>query len=508
MGATTQPEAVSFGRRLTDLAQEDPEQTALIFVAADGTESHFSRQDLDERSNQIARMFAERGVEQGSTVVVGLPNCPEHIMSCFATWKLGAMTLPLRAEMPAIERDAMLDLAAPALVVTDWEDISWPSVNRIQIHQTEVYDDGTLPDRVANPGRAMGSGGSTGRPKVIIRKGPWAYPPGTFLKIFGPLGFKEGTATSLIPGPLYHEAPFLSVCAVLFEGRTVILMERFVPELVLDLIEHHQAHFMTVAPIMMQRLLDVPDIANRDLSSLIAITHTGAPCAPWLKQAWIDLLGPERITEIYGGTEGNGYAMNNGVDWLEHPGTVGKPFMAEMKILGERGEELPPGEVGRIFARSTVAEDIPFEYVGADQAPRIDDFTWIGDLGWIDEDGYVYLADRRTDLIISGGANVFAAEVEAALSEHPGVADVVVVGLPDETWGKRVHAIIQPHETDNQPAQDDLNAWCRERLSAYKCPKTYEFVAELPRNEAGKIRRSALAAERKTAEGAAAPVGG
>ncbi len=166
MSATTQPEAVSFGRRLTDLARQDPGRTAMIFVTADGRESVFSRSDLDRRSNQVARMLAEHGVDQGSTVAVGLPNCPEHIITCFATWKLGGMTLPLRAEMPPIERDAILDLAKPTLVVTDWDDIAWPLASRTQIQQSEVYDDGVLPDRIANPGRAMGSGGSTGRPKA------------------------------------------------------------------------------------------------------------------------------------------------------------------------------------------------------------------------------------------------------------------------------------------------------------------------------------------------------
>ena len=504
MSTTKAPEPVSFGRRIMDLAQEYPDRVALIYVSADGSESHFTTRELDLRSNQVARMFAERGVDEGSTVVVGLPNCPEHIVSCFATWKLGGVTLPLREAMPAIERDAMLDLAKPALVVSNWDGINWPSVDRSQIDQTKVFDDGELPDRVSNPGRAMGSGGSTGRPKVIVRKGPWAFPPGALTKVFEPLGFRPGKTSSLIPGPLYHEAPFFGLCIVIFEGNTAVLMERFVPELVIDLIERHEITYLNTVPIMMQRLIEIPNIHERDLSSVEAVMHTGAPCPPWLKRAWIDLVGPEHVSEVYGGTEGNGYAMNTGVEWLERPGTVGKPYLAEMKIVDDEGNELPRGEVGRIFSRSTIAQEIPFQYVGSEQAPQTDDgFTWIGDLGWMDEDGYIYLADRRTDLIISGGANVYAAEVEAALSEHSGVADVVVVGLPDENWGKRVHAIIQPHDLDEHPAKDELDAWCRERLSAYKCPKTYEFILELPRNEAGKIRRSAMAAERTEVSGVA-----
>jgi bile acid-coenzyme A ligase len=509
MSASGQPEAISFGRRLTNLAEQEPKRTALIFVAADGRETRISRRELDRRSNQIARMFAERGVGHGSTIVVGLPNCPEHVMTWFATWKLGAMTLPLRAAMPAIERDAMLDLARPTIVVTDWDDIAWPSLSREQLQLCGSYDDGALPDRIANPGRAMGSGGSTGRPKIIVRKGPWAFPPGTFIKVFEPLGFRDDKDISLIPEPLYHEVGFLSTCICIFEGATPVLMERFNPELVLDLVERCRPTFLNLVPTMMQRLLEVPGIERRDLSSVRSVGHTAAPCPQWLKRAWIDLVGPERVVELYGGTEGNGFAMNNGVEWLEHPGTVGKPYLAEMKILDEHGNELPRGEVGRIFSRSTVAQGLPFEYVGSDQAPGTDDgFTWIGDLGWMDEDDYVYIADRRTDMIVSGGANVFAAEVEAALSEHPAVADVAVVGLPDETWGKRVHAIIQPHRFEDRPDGVALNTWCRERLSAYKCPKSYEFVAQLPRTEAGKIRRSALAAERSEGLGQFVPTDG
>ena len=327
----------------------------------------------------------------------------------------------------------------------------------------------------------MASGGSTGRPKIIARTSPLGYPPGAIVKMFEPLKVQSGM-TALVNSPLYHEAGFSPVIWNLFESCTVVFAERFNPVNVLRLIETYRVNFVNSVPIMLQRLLDVSKIADYDLSSVVTLSHTGAPCAPWLKRAWIDLLGPDRVSEVYGGTESNGFAMTNGIEWLERPGTVGKPYLAEMKILDDEQKELPAGEIGMIYARSALSSAPPFTYIGAGSLLDPDGFTAVGDLGWMDEDGYLYLADRRTDLINSGGANVFAAEVEAAFSEHPRVADVVVVGLPDEEWGKRVHAIIQPHDIDAHPADEELNSWCRERLSAYKCPKTFEFVEQLPRN--------------------------
>jgi bile acid-coenzyme A ligase len=323
--------------------------------------------------------------------------------------------------------------------------------------------------------------------------------------LLSPLDFQAGV-TGFIPGPLYHELPFLSVQFGLFEGNTMIVMEHFDASLAVDIIERHRPDYLYVAPINLQRIAELPDITQRDLSSLTSVGTTGSMMPHWVKRAWFDLVGTEHVYELYGGTEGTGFTMVNGHEWLERPGTVGRPHLAEMKILDEEGVELPPGEVGRIFSRNTFGSGIPFEYVGAQQAQVTEDgFTWIGDLGWMDEEGYLYLADRRADLIISGGANVFAAEVEGVLSEHPAVADIAVIGLPDDTWGKRVHAVIQPHDLANPPSTDELRQWCRERLSAYKCPKTWEFIAEVPRTEAGKMRRSALVNERVT-NGAASAV--
>ena len=221
-----------------------------------------------------------------------------------------------------------------------------------------------------------------------------------------------------------------------------------------------------------------------------------APCPPWLKRRWNTLIGPTHLFEVYAATEAGIVTGIWGDEWEEHPNSVGLPMPNyELKILGVNEEELPPGDVGEIFIRRTDRE-FAFRYVGSPPAKQVGGFTSIGDLGWLDEDGYLFIADRRVDMIITGGANVFPAEVEAALTEHTQIADVAVIGLPDEEWGRRVHAVIQPVNFDDLPTIEALDKHCRERLMAYKIPKTYEYLEELPRTSAGKLRRSALITER------------
>jgi bile acid-coenzyme A ligase len=189
--------------------------------------------------------------------------------------------------------------------------------------------------------------------------------------------------------------------------------------------------------------------------------------------------------------------MITGGDWLEHPGSVGVGGEYEIRIVDEGGRALPAGEIGEIFMRSSTSDEPSFEYVGAPPAARSDDgFTSVGDMGWLDEDGYLFIADRRRDMIVTGGANVFPAEVEAALSEHPEVFDSAVIGVPDDDWGQRVHALIQPRDPAAAPILSELRAHCRARLAPYKVPKSFETVARLPRSEAGKLNRSALATDR------------
>jgi bile acid-coenzyme A ligase len=281
----------------------------------------------------------------------------------------------------------------------------------------------------------------------------------------------------------------------LFGAQQIILMERFVAELAVDLIERHRVNTFAGVTIMLQRMARVEGIENRDLSSLESVLHGGAPLPEWVARKWIELVGPSCFFVSYGSSENAGIALANGEQWLAHPGTVGKPFNTIVRVLDDEGADLPPGAVGEIYLRWREQAATSFEYSGAVQARRTaDGFSSLGDLGWLDEDGFLFLADRRTDLIISGGANVYPAEVEAALSEHGDVVDAAVVGVPDPEWGRRVHAIVQLRPTDQPPTAEALRDHCRERLAAYKVPKTFEFTERLPRSAAGKLRRSALGA--------------
>jgi bile acid-coenzyme A ligase len=247
---------------------------------------------------------------------------------------------------------------------------------------------------------------------------------------------------------------------------------------------------------MMHRIWSLPAAvrARYDLSSLKTVLHMAAPCPPWLKRAWIDWLGGERIWEIYAGTEGGGATFIRGDEWLDRPGSVGRVAGGgQIKAVRKDGSVCTPGEVGELFLRPAGGK--PSHYVGAEDKVAADGWFSIGDLGHLDADGYVYLADRRSDLIIRGGANIFPAEVEAALEEHPAVASAIVVGLPCDEMGRRVHAILEPAENATIDAAE-VHAFVAARLVKYKLPESYEITDEPLRDEAGKARRSALAAAR------------
>lgn len=493
MGQTSR--GISIGRRLSLRAAADPDGTAIIFVPRDGPERRMSLGELDRASNRAARVLASHDVNEQSMVVIGLRNCPEHYVAAFGAWKLGACVLPLSPTLPAWERDQILAAAHPAAIVTEWPDVGGSIVRPGEL-VTATDSDAPLPDRTPQPAKAIGSGGSTGRPKVIVDPKPWAWEPGGFVGAFGGrVGMRMGQV-QLIAGPLYHNSPFSWGPIGLFEEHTLVTMERFDAAKAVDLIERHRINFGFLVPTMMKRIIQLPGIETRDFSSVHAFFHTAAPCPPWLKRAWIDLIGGERLFEAYGATEAVGSTVIRGDEWLEHPGSVGRPRDCDLRILDPEGAPVPGGRVGEIFMRPH-ADGPTYRYLGSSPAKSTPDgFTSVGDLGWVDDEEYLYLADRRVDLIIVGGANVYPAEVEAALQQHPQVADVAVIGLPDEDLGKRVHAVIQPADPGRPPSADDLDGHCRARLTRYKVPKSYEFITVLPRDDSGKIRRSALVAER------------
>jgi len=452
--------------------------------------------ELEARANHKARQFLAMGVSKNDMVGIALSNCPAFHEVVFATWKLGATPTILSPRLPANELSAILEIVNPRLVVAN------PAVTRCAgaawfiVDGSEGASQGApVASEVATYWKALCSGGSSGRPKVIVDHAPALLGPAmegmrAALQI-------PADGTMLNPGPLYHNGPFLFTSLALFAGCKVVGMERFDAEQALRLIEAHRVGWVCLVPTMMHRIWSLPrEVRERyDLSSLRAVWHMAAPCPRWLKQAWIEWLGPERIWEAYAGTEAFGVTAIRGDEWLRRPGSVGRIMPpARVKAIREDGADCAPGEIGELFFLPA-AGAMPSHYLGADA--KADGAGWlsIGDLGCLDAEGYVYLADRRTDLILRGGANVYPAEVEAAVEGHPAVASSIVVGLPCDEMGARVHAIVEPRAGAAIELQE-LHEFVTARLTKYKWPESYELVARPLRDEAGKVRRAALRDER------------
>jgi len=485
---------ISFGQRVSECAKQTPDEICIEFIPQNGDPQSISWCVLETRSNQIARLLAERGVGERSRLVLGLGNCTEHYLVAIAAWKLGAMVLPLRAAMSQVERQQVLDLFEPQLVVADWTDGSYPILSFTDLRDAGRLSANALVDIVSHPGKAIGSGGSTGRPKIIVDPGPWAFVPGEF-SLFDHVGWRQNW-TQLVAGPLYHNAPFLASYWGLFEGHKLVVMERFDATRCVDLIEQYQINCGFLAPTMMQRIADLPDVQGRDFKSIQSIYHTASPCPEWVKRRWIELIGAKHLYEAYGATEDIGVLSIRGDQWLSQPGSVGLAASCgvEVKILKDSGEAAAIDEVGELYLRKVDGSKPSYRYLGADPLRTLSGgFTTAGDMAWRNEQGYVFLADRRVDLIITGGENVYPAEVESAISMHEKVADVVVLGIPDPQWGKRVHAVVQLHDASQLIDVKQLRDYCRQHLTAYKVPKTISFVDQLPREPSGKIRRCALA---------------
>lgn len=470
------------------LAEAYPDLVAVTVVAEDGTATRLDWRTLDGRANQVARSFAEEGVGVGDRVGLELPNSEEMVEAVLACWKIGASPVPVRWDLPEWERTRVAEVLEAALLV-----------GRAQadlFDRSRTLADGPLPEVVSPAVSGICSSGSTGTPKIIMDHSPSAMSPSTTVPFPANWGVDVGRQTILVPTALYHTNGFAQF-TYLLTGDSLVIMRKFDAALALDLIERERVTAFTATPTMLARMARVPGVEDRDFSSLVWLQQGAAVFPPALARFWIDLLGGERIYMAYGMTERLGLTAIRGDEWLEHPGSIGRGFRdTEVRILDEHQREVPVGEVGEIYLRSSTTGR--YGYLGATHPLPMtaDGFATAGDLGWLDEDGYCHIADRRVDMIVTGGANVFPAEVEAALAEHPGVVDVVVVGLPDTEWGRRVHAIVEPHDQGAPPTAEELRAFARDRLAPYKVPKTVEFVAAIPRSAATKVNRAQLVAER------------
>ena len=481
------------GVLIGNLAHADPHRPAITC----GGES-ISRAELEARTNRLARAYRAFGVTPDSFVTIGLPNGIGFYEAMVAAWKLGAVPQPISSRLAPAERSAIIDLANPSLVVgVDPTEVPGRPTVPAGFEPELSLASEPLPPVVGASFKAPTSGGSTGRPKLIVATQPatWESISGfaTVLRI--PTG-----GVHLVTGPLYHNGPFVTSLLALLSGNQLVVMPRFDAEEALALVMRHAVDWMYAVPTMMHRIWRLPDAvrARYDLSSLRVVMHMAAPCPMWLKDAWIGWLGPERILELYGGTEAQSFTVISGDEWLTHRGSVGRPMLGEMRVLDRDGNALPAGEVGEIWMRRGEGAPPSYRYVGARARSRPDGWESLGDMGRMDAEGYVYLSDRDTDMILVGGANVYPAEIEAALDEHPKVASSCVVGLPDEEYGNAIHAIVQALE----PVSDsELDDFLRARLTRYKRPRSYEFVTRPLRGDDGKVRRTALRAERLAAGG-------
>ena len=444
--------------------------------------------ELDADTNRRARAFAERGVGVGDYVTIVLPNSIEFLQSAIACWKLGAVPQPLPPRMPDIEFEGILDLRPRALIVgRDDPRGQIPSL-AAGFEPGPQFSADPLPEAVSPAWKCMASGGSTGRPKLIEVGGDSRYPG----KLFGQaLGAVEGDV-SLFSVPMSHNTGMVGVTVALLMRGHLIVMPKFDPAEFLRLITEHRVTYLATAPTILHRALQTyrADPDAYDLSSLRRVWHVGASCPPSVKDGWIELIGPEALWEMYGGTELQALAVLSGTEWLAHRGSVGRVAVGQMKVLDDDGNECAPGQTGEIFMRPAPGSDPTYRYIGA-TAKTHDGWDSLGDLGHFDEDGYLYLSDRRVDMFTVGGKNTYPAEIEGNLCAHPDVLSCLVVGVPHDDLGQVPYALIQLAEGADLDA-DGVQAFLRERLENHKVPRTVEFVDRPLRDEAGKARRSAV----------------
>ena len=468
------------GAAIRWLAERDPGRPSITVVPTPSSpiqQRTITRVELELHTNRLARTYEHRGVREGDFVTIGLPNSIEFYEACIAAWKLGAIPQPVSYRLPDRERDEIVELAKPSLVVTSVIDVD-----------PDASDEPLLPDRTSPSMKAPTSGGSTGRPKIIVAGNPGVCDPegaGTF--------GAQPNGTQLVPGPMYHNGPFVFSMGGLFIGQHLVVLPRFDAGSALQYIEQFGVDFALLVPTMMTRMLKLPDEERSrwSLESLQGILHLAAPCPAHVKEGWIDWIGAEKVWELYAGTEAQGVTIISGTDWIAHRGTIGKPAPGSMKVTDADGKDVPAGEVGEIWMKPP-ADRPTYHYIGA-QARTRDGWESLGDMGWIDDDGYLFIADRRTDLILAGGANIYPAEVEAAIEAHPAVLSCAVIGVPDDDLGQRVHAIVQ---LSTATSDDELRTFLKDRLVQYKVPRTFERSDGPVRDDAGKVRRSALVEER------------
>ncbi|MBD59792.1 MAG: acyl-CoA synthetase [Citromicrobium sp.] len=487
-----------------------PEHAAIIDAATGETVTYG---ELDARANRIARWLRAQGVTRGTSVGLLLENRPLYLEVVWATQRIGAMLVPVSTRLTAPEIAYILGDAECSLVLTS------PAFAQVtaelakaapDLAIVDVDDDGftgavaaQLSDPIedAAPGQYMlYSSGTTGRPKGIMPPPPPSedVTAPTALVGLATMGVgmpADGSVVYLSPAPLYHAAP-LGWCSTVHRlGGTVVIMDKFTPEGALAAIERYRVTDSQWVPTHFVRMLGLPEEErNRyDLSSHKRAIHAAAPCPVPIKRAMIEWWGPI-IQEYYAGSEGIGMSLVKSEEWLAKPGTVGRMIYGKAHVCGPDGEELAPGETGLLFFET---ENLPsYHRDPAKTAEAMHPRGWmtLGDIGHVDEDGFLFLTDRKSHMIISGGVNIYPQEIENLLVSHPEVLDAAVIGAPDPDLGERVVAVVQPKDMDRagEAFEQDLRAYLEPQLSRVKMPKAFDFRADLPREANGKLYKREL----------------
>lgn len=487
-------------------AQTTPGKPAVIM----GSGEVVTYRQLNDRSNQCAQLFARLGLVKDDAIALFMKNCPEYFYASWAAQRSGLYYTPISTHLSAAEAAYIVENCEAQVLVVSYElrDVALSIRHALPGVDTWLMTGGTVDGFDALESRLdacppaplpreiegcvmLYSSGTTGYPKGIRNANPERAigNPGPLMQgIMSSFGTNAETVY-LSPAPLYHAAPIRFCMAMHRVGATAVVMDHFDPEQALRLIERHKVTFSQWVPTMFIRMLKLPASvrAAYDVSSQRVVAHSAAPCPIEIKQQMIDWWGPI-LFEYYGATEGHGGTQISSDEWLSHRGSVGRPVYGSVHILDEHGEELPVGDIGTVYFAGGAA----FEYHKSDEKTsesRVGNKSTVGDVGYLDADGFLYLTDRKAHMIISGGVNVYPQETENVLVMHPAVADVAVIGVPNEDLGEEVKAVVEPVDMAGAGPQleHELIAWCRARLSHIKCPKTIDFEAKLPRSDAGKL---------------------
>jgi bile acid-coenzyme A ligase len=488
---------VSVRRRIADIARAEPERTALVGFDAHLAEQALSWREFADRVADAAdelRAALDRSTR--SCAVVPADNTLPAAIGIAAALAAEVPVFPMNKATPPTERDALLRLLGRRF--------SHGYLMDAQL-RPERMDLAAGPEPPAGADAVaylLATGASSGIPKISARPGPLRYDPaGTPSLVIQQTGWRTAQR-QLIVGPLYHTAPFTAFLDGLLDRNTVVLQPFFAPQWTVELVRRYAIEWLQLTPTHMREILQVSDLDPAGFTSLRGMLHTAARCDADTKRGWISLLGPGRVYELYGATEGVGVTLVRGDEWLTRPGTVGRGFVTQIRILDDAGNLIPPGTAGTVFMR-TPQRIGRSDYVN-EQAIRTtpDGFATVGDHGRLDSDGYLYLEPRDHDIINVGGEKVDPDEVEAALRDHPAVIDAVAVAVPHRTLGSvvGVHVVLRPGASVRRA---ELAAHCGRRLAGYKIPKHFTFVDQVPRSPAGKIQRWRLAPHHEN--GAATP---